>query len=110
MDTEKISAFLCVLRCGTISAAAERLGYTTSGVSRIIASLEADAGFPLLKRLHGGVEPTEECKGLIPAMEGLLRSAERYDQLTAQVCGLETGMVTVGTAYSAYYRDRKSVV
>lgn len=110
MDTEKIRAFLCVLECGTISGAAEKLGYTTSGISRLIASLEADAGFSLLKRNHNGVVATDECKTLIPAMEELIRSAEHYDQLTASVRGLEIGNVTIGTAYSAYYRPLAGIV
>ena len=110
MDTEKIRAFLCVLECGTISGAAEKLGYTTSGISRLIASLEADAGFSLLKRNHNGVVATDECQTLIPAMEELIRSAERYEQLTASVRGLEIGSVTIGTAYSAYYRPLAGIV
>ncbi|MDO5110999.1 MAG: LysR family transcriptional regulator [Clostridia bacterium] len=110
MDTEKLRAFLCVLQHGTISGAAETLGYTTSGISRLIASLEADAGFPLLKRNHSGVAPTEECTSLLPAMEDLVRNAERYDQLTAKVRGVEMGTVTIGTAYGAYYRPLSSII
>ena len=40
MDTEKCAALLCALREGTLARAAERLGYTPSGISRTIAALE----------------------------------------------------------------------
>ena len=42
MDTEKCAALLCVLERGSITAAAEDLGYTVSGVSRMMAALEAE--------------------------------------------------------------------
>ena len=37
METEKIRVLLQVLELGTLSAAAEKLGYTPSGLSRSIA-------------------------------------------------------------------------
>ena len=39
MDTEKCRALLCVLETGSLSAAAEQLGYTPSGVSRMMAAI-----------------------------------------------------------------------
>lgn len=62
MDTEKCKTLLCILESGSISCAAEKLGYTPSGVSRMIASMEQDAGFPLLIRSRRGIVPTAECK------------------------------------------------
>ena len=35
MDTEKCRALLCTIETGSLSAAAERLGYTPSGISRM---------------------------------------------------------------------------
>lgn len=110
MDTEKLRVFLQVVKDGTISGTAERLGYTTSGISRLVASLEEDAGFPLLKRYHSGVKPTGECRMLLPVMEELVREEEKYHQLTAQLRGLETGTITVGTAYSGYYRTLAGLI
>ena len=37
MDTEKCAALLCALEEGTLARAAERLGYTPSGISRMVA-------------------------------------------------------------------------
>ena len=44
MDTEKCAALLCALETGSVSAAAGRRGYTVSGMSRLLASLEENAG------------------------------------------------------------------
>ncbi|MBQ3263225.1 MAG: LysR family transcriptional regulator, partial [Oscillospiraceae bacterium] len=60
MDTAKCAALLKVLELGSLSAAAEALGYTPSGVSRMMAAMEAETGLPLLRRGRHGVEATEE--------------------------------------------------
>ena len=48
MDTAKIAALLAAAELGSISKAADSLGYTQSGVTHIVNSLEEEAGFPLL--------------------------------------------------------------
>jgi DNA-binding transcriptional LysR family regulator len=47
-----------VARTGSFSAAAERLGYTQSAVSRQVAATEKAAGGPLFERYARGVRPT----------------------------------------------------
>ena len=103
MDTEKCRALLCVLESGSITAAAEKLGYTVSGISRMMASLEAESGFPLLVRSKSGVTPTEECQSLLPTMKELARLGQLYEERCAAIRGLETGVIRVGSVYSAYY-------
>lgn len=104
MDTEKCRALLCTIETGSLSAAAEKLGYTPSGVSRMMAALEEQAGFPLLDRGRNGVTPTADCRTLLPAIYDLVRQGDRVDQMAAQIRGLETGQVIAGTAYNYYYR------
>lgn len=103
MDTEKCGAILRAIREGSLSAAAEHLGYTPSGMSRMVDSLEKEAGFPLLKRGRNGVTPTADCLRLLPLLQELDRTAQRYAQMTAEIRGLEIGSVTVGTAYPVCY-------
>lgn len=103
MDTEKCAALLCVLESGSITAAAEKLGYTVSGASRMMASLEAECGFPLLVRSKSGVVPTEDCKNLLPTLKELARLGRLYEERCAAVRGLEIGVIRVGSVYSAYY-------
>ena len=68
MDTEKCRALLAVLEAGSLSAAAEKLDYTPSGLSRMMAALEQELGFPLLSRSHSGVQPTRACRTLLPTL------------------------------------------
>ena len=103
MDTEKCAALLCVLECGSITAAAEKLGYTVSGVSRMMASMEAESGFPLLLRSKTGVVPTEECNILLPTIRELARLGKLCSDRSCAIRGLETGVIRVGSVYSAYY-------
>ena len=76
MDTEKCAALLCALEEGTLARAADRLGYTPSGISRMIAALEEDVGFPLLYRGRSGVSATGECETLLPALRQMVYQAE----------------------------------
>ena len=45
METEKCAALLTVLQCGSLKAAADRLGYTVSGISRMMAAMEDENYF-----------------------------------------------------------------
>lgn len=51
--------YLRVVHLGSISAAADELGYTQSAISRQVATLEQAVGVPLLTRHARGVVPTE---------------------------------------------------
>lgn len=103
MDLEKWKALLRAVETGSLSAAGDAMGYTPSGISRMIASLEAETGFSLLLRGRHGVEPTPECQSLLPTVRELLHLGERLKQQTAELSGAVVGAVSVGTAYSAYY-------
>ena len=58
MDHNKRTALLTAIDLGNLTRAAEQLGYTQSGLSYIIKSVEAEFGFPLLIRSRSGVRPT----------------------------------------------------
>ena len=103
MDTEKCAALLCVLESGSITAAADKLGYTVSGISRMMAAMEAESGFPFLIRSRNGVCPTEECKSLLPTIKEIAHLGRLYNERCAAIRGLETGVIRVGSVYSAYY-------
>lgn len=103
MELERYRALVCAIETGSLSAAAERLQYTPSGISRMIAALEEENGFLLLFRDRNGVRPTDACEKLLPAIRELLHAGESCVQLSAQLRGLDIGVVSIGTAYSAFY-------
>lgn len=104
MDTEKARVFLTVLQKGSFTAAAEPLGYTTSGISRSIASLEDETGVALLIRDRKGVRPTKEAAMFIPIFERMVEQDRLFRETVGQIHGLETGSITIGISYSAYFR------
>ena len=71
-----------VVGCGSVTAAAARLGYTPSAVSQQVGALEKEAGTALLERVGRGVRPT-------PA--GLLLT-EYADAIGRQVAEAETAL------------------
>ena len=110
MDIEKYKVLLETIHLGSISAASNKLGYTPSGISRLINSLEDENGFSLLIRNKSGVIPTKECLAIMPTIEHLLQSAENLSQHSAQICGIESGTITVGSSYNIYYQWLSKVI
>ena len=104
MDTAKIAALLAAAELGSISKAAENLGYTQSGVTHIVNSLEEEAGFPLLMRGNRGVRLTAEGERLAPLMRELVQTADRLEQELALTRGAERGTVRIGTYSSISLR------
>lgn len=104
MDTVKLAALLTAAELGSISKAAEKLGYTQSGVTHIISSLEDEAGFPLLVRGNRGVHFTAEGERLAPLIREVVQAAANLSQEVALTRGLERGTVRIGTYSSISMR------
>ena len=104
MEVEKVKALIRALELGNMSSAATELGYTPSGISRMMASLEEETGVRLVNRNRNGISPTRECKQLLPSLTALVNSANHLEQNIAEICGVITGEVRVATAYSTYYK------
>lgn len=66
MDAKKLDALLTAAKLGSLSRAAEALGYTQSGLGYAIDSLEAELGCRLLLRDHRGVRLSAEGEQLLP--------------------------------------------
>lgn len=110
MDTEKCAVLLHVVGQGSLSGAADELGYTPSGISRLVASIESEVGFPLLVRSKAGVTPTPECESLIPIMTELAALGRTLDERAAALRGLESGSIRVGSAYPQLYAPLARII
>lgn len=97
MNEVKQTALLTALETGSITAAAEKLGYTQSGLSYIISTMEKELGFPLFHRSHTGVRPTAECQKLLPLLQNLRRQTTLLEQQIDEIRGAVTGTLTVAT-------------
>ena len=68
MSLQKYTALLKTVELGSISRAAEQMGYTQSAVSRMIADLEEEWGIELLRRSRAGIEVSSACQKLMPVL------------------------------------------
>ena len=60
MDAKKLQVILNTAKIGSINKAAEKLGYTQSGLTYLINSIEEEIGISLLNRSHMGISLTDE--------------------------------------------------
>lgn len=68
---------LAVCHRGSLSAAADELGYTQSAVSRQVAALERDVGVALVERQPRGVKPTPAGEVFIEHARVVVAAADR---------------------------------
>lgn len=110
MDTGKCRALIEALEAGNLSVAAEKLGYTPSGMSRLVASMEQELGLELLTRGRAGVRATPECELLMPVFAQMVAAGRALDETAAMIRGADIGTVRVGTAYPQYYGSLARVI
>lgn len=103
MDSEKCRILLSVIKNGSMSAAAEELNYTQSGISRAIEAMEKSAGFPILSRGRGGAHLTSEGEELLPAVREMAYWAEQYEQTVQKLRGVQVGRLAVGSSYVKFF-------
>ncbi len=101
MNIINYEAIIKTLECGTLSKAAEELGYTQSGLSRMINSMEEELGVRLIDRGRAGVRLTSEGEILMPYIRNVLQAQYNLDQAVSNVNGIKLGLVRIGTFNSA---------
>lgn len=96
MSVSKYEALLRTAELGSLTRAAAELGITQSGVSHMIAALETELGFRLLRRGRGGAQLTPEGERVLPAIRGIVNHTEQLKQLASSIRGLDSGTVRIG--------------
>ena len=66
MDSKKIRALLTIVESKSITAAAEKLGYTQPGLTNMMNSLESELGIELLVRGKSGAKLSAYAQELLP--------------------------------------------
>jgi DNA-binding transcriptional LysR family regulator len=101
LDTRRIRVLCEVARLGSFSAAAATLGYTQPAISRQIATLEAEVGAILVRRVPQGAVLTDAGRLLVErGGEILTRLADVEVELRA-LSGLEGGTLRLASFASA---------
>ncbi len=95
MNIRKYEAYVRAVELGSLSKAAEQLGYTQSGISHMMQSLEEEVGFPLMTRTSAGILPNSEGELLLPVIRQLLSTSESLEQYIAKIKGADTGRIRI---------------
>ncbi len=69
MDSSKFSALLKSIEYGSLTKAAEELGYTQAGLTHMMNRLEKEIGITLLQRTKSGVALTADGEVLLPLIK-----------------------------------------
>jgi len=85
MDTKKWEALLTAVEVGSFTRAADRLGYTQSGLTHMMHALEKEVGFSLLIRDRYGVRLTQEGERLLPAIRDFQQASKRLENQVSVV-------------------------
>ena len=100
MESKKLEALLMAVDLGSFTKAAEVLGYTQSGLTHMMNSLEKEGGCTLLERGRSGVRLTEEGERIAPAVREFLQANARLDSVIEQVASSRTEIIRV-SAYAS---------
>ncbi|TQR19419.1 LysR family transcriptional regulator [Psychrobacillus vulpis] len=97
MSISKYKVLMKVVELGSLTKAADMMGYTQSGVSHTISSLEQEFGFLLLARSRSGVKLTMNGEQVLKTIREILKWNEHLEQEVASIHGIEIGTIHIGT-------------
>ncbi len=97
MDTARCKAFLAAVDEGNITKAADKLGYTPSGVSQLITALEDDLGLKLLERTRKGVKLTDDGSMILKDIRRFINSETAVYEMASDIKGLTVGTVNISS-------------
>jgi DNA-binding transcriptional LysR family regulator len=100
-DVRRLRVLQEVARCGSLSAAAATLNYTTSAVSQQISALERDVGAVLLLRGPFGARPTPAGARLLEHAERILDAVAKAEQDLQSLAAAGPDLIRVASFTSA---------
>lgn len=100
-NLQKYMSFIKAVEYGSFTKAAEILGYSQSGISRMIGELEREWKIILLERGKRGVKLTSDGIKLFPYVKGILSEYGKLQAQIDEINGLQTGLIRIGTFSSA---------
>ena len=96
MSIRKYIAYLRTVEIGSITQAANELGYTQSAVSKMISDLEQDWQVKLLTRNHSGIEISSDGMVLLPTIREIVKDYEDLNFAVSELHGVQSGTLRLG--------------
>lgn len=100
MDSKKLEILMTAIDLGSFSKASEVVGYTQSGLTHLVDSLERDIGLTLVRRDHNGITLTKEGETLIPSIREFLRANAKLENQIAAITDKKRDTIRVA-AYAS---------
>lgn len=97
MDIEKLKALKTAVEIGSITQAAEHMGYSQPGLTGMLKRLEQEVGYPLLRRGTKGVRLTEAGEAVMPYIERVLESSRALERALADHAPARERILRIGS-------------
>lgn len=97
MNIQKYEAFLKTVELGSLTKAAQALGYTQSGISHMLNALEKEWSLTLLSRDRSGVRITSDGLQLLPFVRNICNAHRELINEIGELHGLQSGLIRIGT-------------
>ncbi|MCQ4159529.1 LysR family transcriptional regulator [Roseomonas sp. GC11] len=98
MNARQIEVFRTIMRCGTLTGAAQALHVSQPALSQLLLHAEDQLGFKLFQRLGGRLVPTPEATQLYPEAERLHHDLESFRRYAADLRQGQAGTVRLGSS------------
>lgn len=101
LDPQRLRVFRSVLASGSVGAAADNLGVSSSAVSQQLSALQRATGLTLFEREGRGLAATPAALTLLDETDELMRVLTRLDAVVTDLREGRSGRLTVGYFPSA---------
>ena len=96
-SVERVLLFANVARHGTMTRAAQAVGYSVSAISQQIRKLELEAGQPLLQRHSRGIVLTDAGQAVLAHAEQIHSQLKSLQYSLDDIAGIRAGSLRMGT-------------
>ena len=100
VEMNRYIALQKAVELGSLTKAAEVLGYTQPAMSQMITSLERELSIKLLYRSRYGSRLTIEGERLFPSVQKTVAQYQAMQEIAKEIRGLDTGIIRIGTISS----------
>ena len=101
LDPHRLRVFRSVVASGSVQAAAENLGLTSSAVSQHLSALQRETGLTLFHRAGRGIVPTEAALALDARTDEVMSRWGELDQVVTDLREGRSGRLSIGYFASA---------
>ncbi|MFN3238854.1 MAG: LysR substrate-binding domain-containing protein, partial [Pseudomonadales bacterium] len=101
-DSRKLRYIVAVARAGSFTGATQLLAITQSALTKSVAEMEAQLGYPLFERLPRGVRLTPAGEVFVEKAERILSDLSDLMLEMGEMADLQTGKLRIGVAPFAF--------